>query len=249
MGGDYSRQRFSPFDDFSSVLMQQGRVQLDSDWNELAAILDRRFRAGTLDILGRAVVPAQTEDAFLIAFAGTQLTIGPGRIYVDGILAENHGKRPDAPTPQDGTDFDPVLAELSKGDALPYNEQPHCGDAASIPQFPAGGPHLVYLDVWQREVTHLEEPGIVENAVGVDTTTRVQTVWQVRVLPSIGAAVTCDSNDDEIEGWTELTAPSAGRLSTSAVTVPDDDEPCLLPPASRCRFPGAGEPPLPRRDS
>ena len=42
MSGDYSRVRFDPKNDFSGVLMQQGRVQLDADWNELVALLDRR---------------------------------------------------------------------------------------------------------------------------------------------------------------------------------------------------------------
>jgi hypothetical protein len=33
MSGDYSRVRFDPKKHFSGVLMQQGRVQLDADWN------------------------------------------------------------------------------------------------------------------------------------------------------------------------------------------------------------------------
>ena len=48
---------------------------------------------------------------------------------------------------------------------------------------PTAGRHLAYLDVWQREVTTLEDPDLVEIAVGVDTTARSQTAWQVRVLP------------------------------------------------------------------
>jgi len=40
----------------------------------------------------------------------------------------------------------------------------------------------VYLDVWNREVTPLERPDLVELALGVDTSTRRQTVWQVRIL-------------------------------------------------------------------
>jgi hypothetical protein len=40
---------------------------------------------------------------------------------------------------------------------------------------------LLYLDVWQREVTAAEDPSILERAMGgVDTTTRLATVWQVR---------------------------------------------------------------------
>src|SRR5437016_10660335 len=75
--------------------MQQGRVQLDSDWNEWLAELVRRMQAGTLDILGRAVYPATTPYAFEITVSSpggkNTLLIGPGRMYIDGLLAENHG--------------------------------------------------------------------------------------------------------------------------------------------------------------
>ena len=94
MSGDYSRVRFDPKNDFAAVLMQQGRVQLDADWNELVALLDRRWRAETVDIIGKGTVPKETPDGFRIQIAAGGLTIGRGRIYVDGLLAENHGKAP-----------------------------------------------------------------------------------------------------------------------------------------------------------
>ena len=39
MSGDYTRFTFDPLKRYSGVLMQQGRVQLDSDWNEEIDIL------------------------------------------------------------------------------------------------------------------------------------------------------------------------------------------------------------------
>src|SRR5574341_947277 len=111
MSGDYSRQRFDVKNDFGGVLMQQGRVQLDADWNELVSILDRRLRAGTADVIGRSVVPKETPDGFRIQLSAGVLTIGRGRIYVDGLLAENHGKAP--------LEFDPVLAEQRGALPLP----------------------------------------------------------------------------------------------------------------------------------
>jgi len=225
MSGDYSRQRFDVKNDFSGVLMQQGRVQLDADWNELVAILDRRLRAETTDIIGRAVVPKETPDGFRIQIVTGALTIGRGRMYVDGLLAENHGKAP--------IDFDPILAEQRGTLPLPYNEQPYFPEVATAAPAPtAGGPHLVYLDVWQREVTHLQDPKLVEKAVGVDTTTRFQTVWQVRVLPNVGAGATCGA---VLPAWDSLIAPSAGRLSSEAVGVPTATDPCLIPPSGGYR--------------
>src|SRR5215469_15627251 len=110
MSFDVSRFPFDPWKDFFGVVMQQGRVQLDSDWNEWLAEFSRRTQAGTLDTLGQAAYPATTPFAFQItasAPVGTNtLTIGPGRIYVDGLLAENHGD-PSA------AQWDPALAEIS----------------------------------------------------------------------------------------------------------------------------------------
>src|SRR3954469_15365311 len=95
MSGDYSRNSFRALRDFAGVLLQQGHAALDADWNELVAIVERRLRAETVDIIGRAVVPRETPLGFEIraALSGGQqhLTIGRGRMYVDGLLAENHG--------------------------------------------------------------------------------------------------------------------------------------------------------------
>ena len=49
---DISRNRFNPWKDYSGVVMEQGRVQTDADWNEWLAENARRIQAETLDILG-----------------------------------------------------------------------------------------------------------------------------------------------------------------------------------------------------
>ena len=54
MSFDNSRFTFNPWNNYSGVVMEQGRVQLDSDWNEWLAELNRRIQAGTLDMLGSA---------------------------------------------------------------------------------------------------------------------------------------------------------------------------------------------------
>ncbi len=228
MAGDYSRERFDPKRDFSAVFMQQGRVQLDADWNELIGILDRRVRAETVDIIGRCTVPKETPQGFQIGLSGSTLTVGPGRAYVHGLLAENHGKAP--------MEFYTVLAEKRGTSPLTYAEQPYFPNATTEAPLPTGGgPHLVYLDVWQREVTYLEQSDLIEKAVGVDTTTRGQTVWQVRMLPNVGAGVTCATADDQIPGWLDKARPSAGRLSSAAVGVAPTTDPCLIPPSGGYR--------------
>ncbi|HUI83257.1 MAG TPA: DUF6519 domain-containing protein, partial [Candidatus Binatia bacterium] len=240
MSFDSSRFTFDPWKDFSGVVMPQGRVQLDSDWNEWLAELARRVRAGTLDTLGRAVYPATTPNAFLITPTGSSVSIGVGRMYVDGLLVENHG----LPAPQSGgwippaitpaasqPAWDPALDELVGQNPIDYLQQPYFPNASAIAPFPtSGGPYLIYLDVWQREITFLEYPDLVEKAVGVDTAGRYQTVWQVRWLDvSSVSGVTCSTNDSDIGPWEKLIQPSAGRLTTGVVQSSTSGPCCLAP--------------------
>src|SRR6185295_4798560 len=91
MGADLSRIRSNPLLDFAGVELKQGGVVLDADFNELVAIVDRRMRAAASDILGRSTVSSTTPDAFKLTPVAGGLQIGKGRLYVDGLLAENHG--------------------------------------------------------------------------------------------------------------------------------------------------------------
>src|SRR5258708_40358598 len=91
MSGDYSRFGFDPFRDYCGVLLEQGRPLTDGDWNDLVAQINRRLQAGTLDASGQTLVAAATPDAFRISIdAQLGLLIGRGRMYVHGLLAENH---------------------------------------------------------------------------------------------------------------------------------------------------------------
>lgn len=241
MGGDYSRTSFDALRDFAGVMFQQGHPTLDSDWNEFVAIVERRMRAETIDTIGRAIVPRETPHGFKIQVAaGPTVRIGRGRMYVDGLLAENHGRI--------GTGAPPVLdrarveggvpvgvldepISTSANDFVNYTAQPYL---PVPPALPAGaGPHLAYLDVWKREVTPLKDPRLLEPALGgIDTATRCQTVWQVRLLANIGAGALCGS---DIADWDSLVAPSSARLTTATIVFEDPDDPCLIPPGGGYR--------------
>ena len=225
MSFDNSRITFNPFNDYAGVVMEQGRVQTDSDWNEWLAEISRRTQAGTLDILGHAVYPPTTPFAFQINASSSggvnSITIGRGRMYVDGLLVENHGD------PADAT-WDPALAELSgspqpplPADANPlnYDSQPY-NPGASVPQTP--GQYLAYLEVWRRPVTYIEDPTLVDAAIGVDTTGRMQTAWQVNLLPLPGLTVngsvtsgTFVANEEVVQANTSASANLIGTVAGS----------------------------------
>jgi len=161
MKGDFSRLTFDPARHYSGVLQQQGRVLLDADWNEEQAIGDYRRTALGHDAIGPCGAPNYA-PGFMISSQSGNLMIGKGRFYVDGIMCEN-----DADVPYDGQpDFfaPPALDQL-------------LADAHTTAA-------ICYLDVWRRHLTALDDAHLFEQALGgVDTTTRVKTVWQVKFLP------------------------------------------------------------------
>lgn len=153
MKGDFSKDTFDAKKHFHDVLMQQGRVMLDTDWNEQAAISAYRTEAGIKDIVGDSGAPMHNAGFALTPVAPSDLMISKGHYYVDGILCENEND-------------------------LLYSNQPDY-DATALPT--KAGTYFFYLDVWQRHMTVLEDPAIREVALGgPDTTTRVKTVWQVK---------------------------------------------------------------------
>ena len=57
MKGDFTRFSHQPGRDYAGVLMQQGRVTLDADWNEQFDIEDHRWRVQTVDTIGAPARP------------------------------------------------------------------------------------------------------------------------------------------------------------------------------------------------
>ena len=252
MGGDTSRQTFDPRNDYSAVFLQQGRALLDADWNEMVRLFERRIRTACVDTIGRAVVPRETPGGFEIRFAQDgSLEYGRGRFYCDGYLCESPGRAEFDGTPQPDAEppvFDRarlgdngpegVLDELISsvnGDFVPLTAQPYWPAAVGLPEDDgagnAPGPQMVYLVCWQREVTPVMAPSLLDPALnGIDTATRLQTVWQIRLL-GVPQGTTCETSDGQIEPWANLIQPSNIRLTTGTVDIEDPEDPCIVPPS------------------
>lgn len=163
MKGDFSRNTFDPNKQYRGVLMQQGRVDLDAEWNEQQEIARYLEQTANADVIGHAGTPAE-HDGFAIELDAGKMYIGSGRYYVDGMLCENETR-------------------------VEYENQPDYPNVAALGDMLSKGNHpltLVYLDVWNRHITALDDPSIREQALGADgpdTTTRIKNIWQVKVLP------------------------------------------------------------------
>lgn len=216
MKADTSRSSFDPARHYRSVLRQQGRVDVDADWNEQQEILDHLRAETTADIVGPAGGPA-SGAGFALSVDGTDLRVSAGHYYVDGMLAENEQEisvwdQPDAP------EGSPIIG-------LP--------DGADIPgPAPFTGQYLVYLDVWDLHRTALEDPTVREVALGgPDSTTRVKTVWQVKLLAVDGDA-NCTTDPPR---WTELVTGATGMMEARAEPTEDASGPCIVPAAAGFR--------------
>ncbi len=244
MRGDFTRSTFRPEKHYSGVRLQQGRVQLDADWNEQIDIQAHRDRATAADLLGPSGVPFHGPDEFRhfrlrpsaepfavtpdgpVFAAGQSLDIAAGHLYVEGVLCEND-------------------AEANAAD------QPHLFRNAPIVQRPDGafaplpapaGLYLAYLDAWERDVSALEDPAIREEALGgPDTATRTQVAWQVRLLTlaegegeeTTRATPHCLST---IPAWDDLVrAPGARLRARARPSETDTGDPCIVPPGGGFR--------------
>lgn len=163
MKGDFTRFTFDPGKHYDSVLMQQGRVQTDADWNEQVQIAAHRTRMMLFDIFGPTGTPqdfkANDLGSFVVHYSldatsqQRRLFINQGHYFVHGLLVESEA---------------PVLFESQPG--------------ATLTPTGGAGTYLVYLDVWRRHITALEDPDIREVALeGADSGTRSKVVWQVRL--------------------------------------------------------------------
>jgi hypothetical protein len=205
MKGDFSRFTFNEKKHYSGVLKQQGRVQLDADFNEQQAIVEHQIEARTGDIVGpRGVPKANGGFEIRLESGGKDLVITPGNIYVDGILCENNEK------------------DLTFTHQDDYPE-------AHLPDLP--GLYLIYLDVFSRSITAIDDPGIREKALGgADTSVRKKTVWQVKLerIGNVGDNIDCSAFTIGIKS-------SHGKMTAKVKEVSDTGTLCILPPAAGYR--------------
>lgn len=247
MKGDFSRDTFDKTRHFSRVLMQQGRVQVDADWNEQQALLLHYLRTLVVDLIGPHAGPPDalgfevivdpnkiktfpdadgrplTEDrvaALKEMLEKSGFLIRHGRYYVNGILCENE-------------DF---AGYAVQPDWWPANTE----DLYTLRNATNTGVFLAYLDVWEHHVTAVQDDRIAETALnGPDTATRARVVWQVKVAhktaanADIPANLTPDDARDVLTKWiTRWNLANRGLLRAKVLkaTGAAATNPCITAP-------------------
>jgi hypothetical protein len=217
MTGDFSRLTFEPAKQFSRVLMQQGRVQLDADWNEQASLLLYQVRTLARAVIGRY---GGIDDAFHITGSATGtplLAIGAGAYFVNGILCSSDGVVPFVP-PGDWKTNDGGIRPLA-------------------------GDYLVYLAVAERHITFVNDDDIREKALGegIDTTSRTKVVAAVSAVKIDGLlGMKVDARNKAVEDALDKLRPELGRpmMRASVETQSKPHDICNVPPFAQFRGSG-----------
>jgi hypothetical protein len=209
MRADFSRLTFDPSKNYAGVLHQQGRVWLDADWNEDVLTRLDKERKLAADLVGACGAPPPGTAFQIIPQDGPDDPLdfligggdgGAGHYFVNGVLARLIG---------------PSL----------YSQQPDFPAALPIQLLPTGVLRaIVYLEVWRRLITHVDDDSVREIALGgPDTATRLKTVAQVKVLPI------SDPTIHAVNAASALPQPGQGTLSTLQPTNSATGTPCSLP--------------------
>ena len=131
------------------------------------------------------------------------LELSSGAYYVDGIRCEL------------------PLSLLPPGrGAMPWNDQPYpvAVEAEDLPSMP----YLIYLDVWERLVTTLDDDALRNVAVTGADTARRQVIWQVRVMPYLAADDAVTSDAFPLAKWRNTIRPNPPCLR--ATTLPPEGD-------------------------
>jgi Family of unknown function (DUF6519) len=261
MRGDFSRLTFRPDKRYSAVLGQQGRIQLDADGNEQAAIQEYLRRTLVADLVGPHAGPVNETGegtarctAFEVHYrpgeesGRANLIIGGGRYYVDGLPADASVPRPGRPVPEHDRDRDHEHEHEHEHERWTYWTQPDAyrDEDDEADRLPEEFPFLVYLKVQERFISAVEDPGIREVALGPaqpDTAGRVKVTWQVLPMrPSDDFQPPPDPSPHHLRAafdhWAERHSRPASWMAARAWRPDDaDEDPRIASPGSSYRGP------------
>lgn len=247
MKGDFTRDTFDPLKHFSRVLQQQGRVQVEADFNEQAAILLHYLQTFAADLIGPFGGPESDLGFALLPNAAQIDKLSPPepeRLKADKEQLELLFKK----LKTNALDFVISKGRYYVGGVLCendnyalYSEQANYAPDVLQKLKP---PFLFYLDVWERHLTYVEDQQIREVALGgADTASRAKVEWQVKFWPQSEDErdkppnkLTRDDVLKDWKSWAERFQPAhRGLLKAKVKGGEGTGEPCIISPDARYR--------------
>ena len=212
MHGDISRWTFDPASGDRGVVTFQGRIVLDQDLNKQWQIADHLRAHHTADIVGPCGAP-EADAGFAITVSSGELQAGAGSFYNHGTLCLNPAPVPLAAQPY--LPADAPLVRLADGSDVTLAAAPN-------------GIYFAVLDCWTRLVTPLQQPSLLDPALGgADTAGVARTIWQVRLVEAAGPGGDVDCLS-EPPAWQALVAGPSGTFRARAQPSTTPSGPCVV---------------------
>ena len=235
---------FDPLRSYIGVRLQQGVPLVDADWNEAHDVRKFEVQAFLKWFVGNGV--PESNDGFRIAAldpavvgnfvirrgvgaasAGTS-NVERGLRYVRGCLVDGM----DVLIAED-LNFRAQLLHVNQGGAA--TALATALGVHTIVEVPnVNGIVEVYLDVWERLVTPMEDPSLVHSGLGVESCARLKREWVVRTRT--GSSVPAPGDADFIVGHSYYAlatiAHQAGVPIASATITDQRERRLLIPPAT-----------------
>jgi hypothetical protein len=147
--------------------------------------------------------------------------VAPGSYQIDGLVVHTHG----------GGDFPEVT--FAPSDGFDWQGSPPLPPPLpGLTWVPAAGERAVaYLEVWERVITAVEDPGIREVALGpTDTSVRTELVGQVKLAEVAGSIPVPGQIGQVLRAFGSVEV-SGGELEVSVPQGAPSTDPCALPQA------------------
>ncbi len=230
MAGDRARVSYDPTRKWRGLVAQQGRVTVEADWNEAAAIAAERDRLTTLDVVGPAGTPDGGYGVTAVP-AGSPAPATPGDLQIGAGTLYLGGER---------LDLDAPVTYSAQPDWLDSSTDPLWVPPA-IPDADGTSFELVYLLAAEQQVSAVEDPALADVALGGPDTMarlRLQQHFVRQAAKSGDCAGAWAEFTDSLSGQGLTFDPASMRLrSASALQVSFTNEPG---PPSLCQPVAAG---------
>ncbi len=220
MGSDIARRTYDKSRQYRAVVMQQGRVTVEADWNEEWQIVNEEERKEALDIVGSSGTPDNGYHVMPVAKAPFDFTVSQGTMYVGGMRVS----------------LDKTVQYSQQLEWIDHLLDPDWLNPSDLPRVQSRR-EFIYLSLREQEVSAVEDLVLREVALGgPDTAQRTRLVQ--RIMREQTQAEDCPAAlAQAVEQWaakglhfdpqTMRLMPS-GKLKvgfTNVVTNPDPCEP------------------------
>lgn len=224
MSSDQAKISYDKKQQYRAVVMQQGRVTVEADWNEAQQINNEEIRQEACDFVGPCGTPNNGYEITQTSINSTSLppfdfTVGAGTMYVDGLRVH----------------LDKPVQYGTQQEWLDHKTDPDWVNPSSLTNSDTQQ-EFVYLYLREQEVSAVEDSSLREVALGgPDTAQRLRLIQHIVRLNTPQATDCCSAIKVAADNWehkglnfhkSTLRLKSWGTLKVAFQNLNSSSDPC-----------------------